>query len=99
MADRNNPFINNPPITRYSPPQNRFFGPSYNPALGGAYAESTNFIQGITFDFDIGSPYVFRKQPDNVNYLYGNFFKLSIMRLPKLEYFVQKVSLPSFGTN
>ena len=99
MADKNNPFVNNPPVNRYTPPQNRFFGPSYNQFLGGAFADSSNFIQGITFDFNVGSPYALQKQPKNVNYLYGNFFKLSIMRLPKLEYFVQRVSLPSFGAD
>ena len=73
MADKNNPFVNNPPVNRYTPPQNRFFGPSYNQFLGGAFADSSNFIQGITFDFNIGSPYALQKQPENVNPWYVGY--------------------------
>ena len=36
-------------------------------------------------------------QPQHVNYLYQTFFKFDIFRLPKMEYFVQRVNLPGFG--
>tara|TARA_R100000234_G_scaffold71787_1_gene44184 strand:- start:5822 stop:6409 length:588 start_codon:yes stop_codon:yes gene_type:complete len=37
------------------------------------------------------------RQPTNVNYLYQTLFKFEIFRLPKMEYFIQRVNLPGFG--
>lgn len=39
------------------------------------------------------------KQPSNVNYLYQTLFKFEIFRLPKMEYFIQRVNLPGFGAD
>jgi len=37
------------------------------------------------------------KQPTNQNYIYPTYYKFVIKEMPQLEYFITKVTLPSFG--
>ena len=38
------------------------------------------------------------RQPSTTNYLYQTFYKFQMRRLPKVNYFMQKVSLPDFAS-
>ena len=38
------------------------------------------------------------RQPTTTNYLYQTFYKFQMRRLPKVNYFMQKVSLPDFAS-
>ena len=38
------------------------------------------------------------RQPTSTNYLYQTFYKFQMRRLPKVNYFMQKVSLPDFAS-
>ena len=38
------------------------------------------------------------RQPTSTNYLYQTFYKFQMRRLPKVNYFMQKVSLPNFAS-
>ena len=88
MSDRNNPFINIPSI----------FPPSG--LSGSSVVNDGTQLPSVTFGAQIGKPPgVVARQPDNVNYLYQTFFRFNIHRLPKMEYFVQSVNLPGFGSD
>ena len=38
------------------------------------------------------------RQPTSTNYLYQTFYRFSIKRLPRINYFAQKVTLPEFAS-
>ena len=38
------------------------------------------------------------RQPTSTNYLYQTFYKFQMRRLPKVNYFMQKVSLPDYAS-
>jgi len=88
MTDRNNPFINTPSIV------------SPSGLSGSSVVNDGTQLPSVTYGAQIGSPSgVVARQPSNVNYLYQTFFRFNIHRLPKMEYFVQSVNLPGFGSD
>ena len=57
-------------------------------------------LPGLTIGAQLGKPPgVVDRQPTNVNYLYQTYFRFNIHRLPKMEYFIQRVNLPGFGSD
>mgnify|MGYP003136302015 FL=1 len=88
MTDPNNPFIGIPPPISAS-------GVSSDSILNDG-----NQLPSVTSGAQIGKPPgPVSRQPTNVNYLYQTFFRFQIHRLPKMEYFIQRVNLPGFGSD
>jgi hypothetical protein len=56
---------------------------------------SPNVVYTINQDLDYGDP--IDNQPTNQNYIYPTYYKFVIKEMPQLEYFITKVTLPSFG--
>ena len=58
-----------------------------------------NQLPGYTQGAQIASPLSpINRQPTSTNYLYQTFYKFQMRRLPKVNYFMQKVSLPDFAS-
>ena len=96
MTDPNNPFMD---LHRTI---NTYTSPGTKSVTGGFTSIDTDgdLLPGLTKGFQLGNPPgALERQPDNVNYLYPNFFRFNIFKLPKFVYFVQKLSLPPFGTD
>lgn len=57
-----------------------------------------SFLHGMTAGREsLARESVLDRQPSNQNYIYPTYFKFVLSALPKLEYFITKVNLPSFG--
>ena len=70
---------------------------------GGITQESIfndgNQLPGYTQGAQNASPLSpINRQPTSTNYLYQTFYKFQMRRLPKVNYFMQKVSLPDFAS-
>ena len=70
---------------------------------GGITQESIfsdgNQLPGYTQGAQNASPLSpVNRQPTSTNYLYQTFYKFQMRRLPKVNYFMQKVSLPDFAS-
>ena len=60
---------------------------------------SGNQLPGYTQGAQNASPLSpINRQPTSTNYLYQTFYKFQMRRLPKVNYFMQKVSLPDFAS-
>ena len=58
-----------------------------------------NQLPGYTQGAQNASPLSpINRQPTSTNYLYQTFYKFQMRRLPKVNYFMQKVSLPDFAS-
>ena len=58
-----------------------------------------NQLPGYTQGAQNASPLIpINRQPTSTNYLYQTFYKFQMRRLPKVNYFMQKVSLPDFAS-
>lgn len=56
-------------------------------------------LPGVTFGAETSKPDTLkRKQPDNVNFLYQNYFRFQIQGFDTFNYFCQTVTLPGFGS-
>ena len=56
-------------------------------------------LPGVTFGAETSKPNTLsRKQPDNVNFLYQNYFRFQIQGFDTFNYFCQTVTLPGFGS-
>ena len=96
MTDPNNPFMD------LHKTINNYTSPGTKSITGGFSSIDTDndILPGLTEGFQIGNPPgAIGRQPDNVNYLYPNFFRFNIFKLPKFVYFVQRLTLPPFGTD
>jgi hypothetical protein len=96
MADPNNPFKNSFKDRRI------YTSPGTKSVTGGFSSVDLEggILPGLTKGFELGKPPgAIQRQPDNVNYLFPNYFKFNLFRLPKMIYFVQKANLPQFGTD
>ncbi len=59
---------------------------------------SGGFLHGMTAGREsLAKESILDRQPNNQNYIYPTYFKFVLSALPKLEYFITKVNLPSFG--
>jgi|TARA_R100000030_G_scaffold79048_2_gene61986 hypothetical protein len=58
-----------------------------------------NQLPGYTQGFQNSNPTSpVSNQPTTTNYLYQTFYRFSIKRLPRINYFAQKVTLPEFAS-
>lgn len=57
-----------------------------------SYLSENIIVSGSTLDFSS-----YNEQPSNQNYIYPTYYKFIISKMPKLEYFITKVTLPDFG--
>ena len=92
----------NNPINQFFGNMNNYTSPPTKSVTGGFSSIDTEggLLPGLTKGFEQGKPPgAVERQPDNVNYLYQNYFKFELFRLPKMIYFVTKANLPSFGTD
>ena len=64
----------------------------------GSILNDGNQLPSITFGAQLAKPESpQRTQPSNVNYLYQTNFRFTIQRLPVMEYFITRATLPGFG--
>ena len=80
MADPNNPFKNSFKDRRI------YTSPGTKSVTGGFSSVDLEggILPGLTQGFELGKPPgAIERQPDNVNYLYANYFKFNLFRLPK----------------
>ena len=85
----------NNPINQFFGNMNNYTSPPTKSVTGGFSSIDTEggLLPGLTKGFEQGKPPgAVERQPDNVNYLYQNYFKFELFRLPKMIYFVTKAN-------